>query len=364
MKIAFYAPLKSPNHPVPSGDRLMARLLLRALTLAGHEVVLASELRSFHKNPDTELPDVRAAVASEVERLTKAYKAGEKPDLWFCYHPYYKAPDWIGSELCQRFDMPYVTAEASYSQRRNLGVWAEFQAHLLETVKNAALNLCFTERDVRGLEAVAPQSKLTRLSPFIDAEPFLAKTPLPEPGALATVAMMRPGDKMSSYTTLAQALSKLEYLPWRLRVVGDGPCGDAVRALFAGFSPGRIEWLGEQPPEAVAEILSTASLYVWPGHGEAYGLAYLEAQAMGLPVVAQAVAGVPEVVANRVTGLLTPVDDVDAFSSAIAQLLTHPDQRMIMGDAARVRVKSHHTLPAASSQLSTHLMSALEKHHV
>ena len=34
MKIAFYAPLKSPNHPVPSGDRLMARLLMMAITLA------------------------------------------------------------------------------------------------------------------------------------------------------------------------------------------------------------------------------------------------------------------------------------------------------------------------------------------
>ena len=38
MRIAFYAPLKSPNHPVPSGDRLMARLLIAALQRAGHDV--------------------------------------------------------------------------------------------------------------------------------------------------------------------------------------------------------------------------------------------------------------------------------------------------------------------------------------
>ena len=42
--------------------------------------------------------------------------------------------------------------------------------------------------------------------------------------------------------------------------------------------------------------------YVWPGTGEAYGIAYMEAQAAGLPVVAQKTAGVPEVVKDGVTG--------------------------------------------------------------
>lgn len=342
----------------------MARLLLRALALAGHDVSLASDLRSFHAQPDTDMLDLRRQAASEVERLARLYEEGGKPDLWFCYHPYYKAPDWIGPALCRQFDIPCVTAEASYSNRRNLGVWTDFQAHLLETVKTAALNLCLTDRDCRGLEAAAPQAKLARLAPFIDAEPFFAKSTQPQSGVLATVAMMRAGDKLSSYTALAKALSKLEHLPWRLKVVGDGPCADEVRALFAAFAPERIEWLGQQVPEAVAEILSTASLYVWPGHGEAYGLAYLEAQSMGLPVVAEAVAGVPEVVADGVTGLLTPAGDEDAFSAAIAQLLTHADQRNTMAKAARARVERHHTLPAASLRLSALLTSALEKHHV
>lgn len=47
MRIALYAPMKSPAHPVPSGDRTMARLLVRALELAGHRVALASDLRVF-----------------------------------------------------------------------------------------------------------------------------------------------------------------------------------------------------------------------------------------------------------------------------------------------------------------------------
>ena len=46
MRIAFYAPLKAPTHPVPSGDRRMARLLMAALEAGGHHVTLASTLRS------------------------------------------------------------------------------------------------------------------------------------------------------------------------------------------------------------------------------------------------------------------------------------------------------------------------------
>jgi hypothetical protein len=52
MRIAFYAPLKPPDHPIPSGDRRVAQLLLDALRLAGHEPVLVSRFRSHDGNGD------------------------------------------------------------------------------------------------------------------------------------------------------------------------------------------------------------------------------------------------------------------------------------------------------------------------
>ncbi|HJS32647.1 MAG TPA: glycosyltransferase family 1 protein, partial [Alphaproteobacteria bacterium] len=47
MRIVFYAPLKPPDHPVPSGDRRMAQLLIAACESAGHEVELAARFRSY-----------------------------------------------------------------------------------------------------------------------------------------------------------------------------------------------------------------------------------------------------------------------------------------------------------------------------
>ena len=51
MKIAFYAPMKPPDAPRPSGDRTIARLLLRAMAIAGHEATVASAVRSYMAAP-------------------------------------------------------------------------------------------------------------------------------------------------------------------------------------------------------------------------------------------------------------------------------------------------------------------------
>jgi glycosyltransferase involved in cell wall biosynthesis len=164
--------------------------------------------------------------------------------------------------------------------------------------------------------------------------------------------MMRRGDKLDSYKMLAQALERIVHLPWTLSVVGDGPCRAEVEAQFAELPRERIDWLGAVEPEAVPAALREADIYVWPGCGEAYGLAYLEAQAAGLPVIAQNTAGVPEVVRDGLTGLLSPAGDVAAFALAIERLLTDAAERRRMADAAHRFVAGERSLEAAAARLA------------
>ena len=130
--------------------------------------------------------------------------------------------------------------------------------------------------------------------------------------------MMRPGDKLESYRLLARALERIAHLPWTIAVAGDGPCRQEVVAEFARLDPARLEWLGERQAADMPSIYGSGAIYAWPGYGEAYGLAYLEAQAAGLPVVAQDMDGVPGVVRNGETAILTPAGDMAAFADAIA----------------------------------------------
>ena len=68
MRLAFYAPLKPPDHPVPSGDRRMAQLLVQAWEKAGHQVELASRLAS-RRAEGPQQKEVAAAAAAERQRL-------------------------------------------------------------------------------------------------------------------------------------------------------------------------------------------------------------------------------------------------------------------------------------------------------
>lgn len=353
MRIAFYAPLKSPNHPVASGDRQMARMLVKALELGGHSVELASELRFYLREPESKsFAALKIKAREEAARLTRLWDRDGKPDLWFSYHPYYKAPDLIGPELASTFAIPYVTAEASYSRRRNVGLWADAQALVARAVEQAALNICFTQRDRQGLTDAIPDAALGMLSPFIDTSVFREMPVRGCPTRLVTVAMMRPGDKVESYCMLAQALGPIGHLPWTMSVVGDGPARHEVKAQFAGLPAGRIEWLGAIEPAAVPDVLYGGGIYVWPGYGEAYGVAYLEAQAAGLPVVAQDIAGVPEVVRDGQTGFLTRAGDVAAFASAIERLLARNDERTTMAAEARRFILEERSLGVAAARLA------------
>lgn len=262
MKIAFYSPLKSPYHPVPSGDRLMARLLMKAMTMAGHEVFVASELRSFLKQPDDPArPALIDEAGREIEAIAERWRQEGAPDLWFCYHPYYKAPDLLGPELVHRFGIAYVTAEASYSPKRNGMGWQAIQDGLLAALNGAAVNICFTARDREGLVRASPTLQWAILPPFIDAGAFLSNIPRPEPARLITVAMMRAGDKLSSYRTLSEALALLpETLDWTLDIIGDGPERAAVETMFSAFPDHRLGWHGEKSPTEIATLLSKASL--------------------------------------------------------------------------------------------------------
>lgn len=357
MKLAFYAPLKAPDHPVPSGDRQMARGLIGALRRAGHRVEVVSDLRAYLPDPQDKarFAALRAAAAAECARIGALWRREGPPDLWFCYHPYYKSPDLIGPDLCRDFALPWVSAEASLSRRRTQGIWAETQALVAQALTGAGVNFAMTARDRAGIAALAPGARILPLAPFIDIQ----ETPGPGPSSddlLVTVAMMRAGDKFDSYRALAQALALLPPdLNWRLAVAGAGAMGDEVRALFA---PGRVDWLGELPAAGVRALLARGGVYVWPGCGEAYGLAYLEAQAAGLPVVAWAAAGVPEVVADGETGILVAPGDPAGLAQAITRLLRDRDLRARMGRAARARVLARHSLDSAAATLEAGLRQA------
>jgi glycosyltransferase involved in cell wall biosynthesis len=373
MRIAFYAPLKSPTHGTPSGDRRVAGLLMDALARAGHQVELASSFRSFEPSGDAArqaaLRDQGIALGRQLAAQWRDGPAQARPDLWFSYHSYYKAPDWLGPEVSSAMGIPYVIAEASHAGKRAGGAWDLGHRGAQESIRRADLLLCPTRDDVAGLrEVAASPERITLLPPFLDAAPFRAaarrrqalRSDLARQHALdasvpwlAVAAMMRPGDKLASYGALARALGRLRDLPWRLLVAGDGSARGQVQAAFDAAIPERAAFLGALSLDAVAALYAAADLCVWPAVNEAYGMALLEAQAAGLPVVSCATRGVPDVVEHGRTGLLCAPADEAALAGLVRDLLCDEGKRSRLGAAAFAFASEERSIASAAVRLES-----------
>ena len=341
-RVAFHAPMKPPDHPVPSGDRRMARLFLDALGLAGYAPEVASDLRTRDgQGSRLAQEDLLDLAFGEVERLVTAWK-DDPPALWFTYHCYYKAPDLLGPDLSARFGIPYVIAEPSRARKRLTGPWSGFARRAEAAIDRADLLLTMTPHDRVALDRQARAGQV-----IADFPPFLDPGPDPGPKApsstlrLLTVAMMRGADKLASYRALSKILPGLEG-DWHLTVIGDGEHRDAVRAMLAPCGDRVTFTDGILDAAALRAQYEAADVVIWPGVNEAYGMVYLEAQAAGTPVVAQDWPG-PQAVIGPGSALV-PRDDPSAFRDAIRRVAG-------TGAASRAYVLERHGLDAAAARL-------------
>jgi glycosyltransferase involved in cell wall biosynthesis len=355
--------MKPPDHPQPSGDRRVARLLMAALAAAGHRVEVASRFRSYDGAGDVDRQRRLARLGERLAtRLIRRYRAGPaeaRPRAWITYHLYHKAPDRLGPAVADALGIPYLVAEASHAPKRAAGPWAEGLAAAAWAIGRADAVIGLNSADapcVRPL--LRPGAAYVSLAPFLDPGPYVAAArdrdahraalagrlgiAAAEPWLLA-VAMMRPGG--------------LADLPWRLLVAGDGPAAAEATAALAPLGD-RVVHLGLLGEEELIPVYAASDMLAWPAVDEAYGMALLEAQAAGVPVVAGLTGGVPDVVGDP-DMLVAPGDDA-AFAGRIAAVLTDPGFRRAKGAEAQARVVANHGLEAAARTLDAALSLAAE----
>lgn len=378
MRIAFYAPMKPPTDPVPSGDRLVARLLVEALARTGATVDLAARFRSYDRGDGGRQARLEQLGARLAERLLQGYRRdpATRPDLWFTYHLYHKAPDHLGPRIADALGIPYAVAEASHAPKQAGGAW-DLGFRAAERAIGAADRIyCLNPGDAACLLPVVRASAvLAPLPLFIDTAPFRrdgaarraarrrldeafgfdAEAPL-----ILTVAMMRNDQKLASYTVLAEALAGLGTRRWSLLVVGAGPAEALVRQALAPFGD-RVRLAGLLQGEALRDAYAGAGIFAWPAVKEAVGAVFLEAAAAGLAVVAGRSGGIATVLDDGVTGLVVPAGGAAAMAGALARLLDDPAEVRRMGAAAAARARRVNDTAAASAFLRQDLEALIRQ---
>lgn len=155
---------------------------------------------------------------------------------------------------------------------------------------------------------------------------------------------------------LAQLPSKLE---WRLTHIGGGADLEALkrRAADSGIAD-RIDWLGARPQEDVLAAYRAADLFVLASRiaadGDRDGLpnVLMEAQSQKLACVATRVSAIPELIDHGRTGILVPPEDPAALTAALADLISDPRQRQVLGEAGELRVRGAFSLDAGIERLA------------
>lgn len=353
MTLAFYAPMKPPNHTVASGDRTIARHLLAALEHAGYNVELVATFQSREGRGNAE---VQSTLITQAEALLPQLIGKGRASnwrAWITYHNYYKAPDLLGPAVARALGIPYLQIEATRARKRLGGPWDRFAKAAENATDAADAVFYFTRRDAEALSAYAPAGQsLVHLRPFLPHTHAVQRQK--HEGPMLSVAMLRRGDKLHSYELIAAALAQLTHAEWHLEIAGDGPARPEIEALFAPFGA-HVRFLGLCDAKNLQAAYARAGLFLWPGVNEAFGMAYLEAQAAGLPIVAQNRPGVCDVLPPG------PYPEPDEGPTGLARMLekvhASPQVRARMSAHSRENFESRHTLEKAA----TVLRSTLEK---
>ena len=274
------------------------------------------------------------------------------------------APDgYAAMQLAEQLNVPLVTALHGYDvtlsdeamSRTRLGrAYLQGRSKLQKT--GALFLSCSHYVRARGLEMGYPADRTIVHSIGVDVERF--KPPgILGPREKSVLFVGRLVEKKGCGTLIEAMAGVQRRCPAaELVVIGGGPllAEYEARAVALGV---RCRFLGVQPAAVVRDRMSRASVFCVPsvvaasGDAEGFGMVFIEAQAMGLPVVSTLSGGIPEAVKNGETGLLVAERDPAALAEAILRLMQDQELWQQYSLAGRRNVVNHFNLAQQTGRL-------------
>ncbi|HEU5339743.1 N-acetyl-alpha-D-glucosaminyl L-malate synthase BshA [Edaphobacter sp.] len=200
----------------------------------------------------------------------------------------------------------------------------------------------------RTREAFGIQSEIEVIRNFVNCDIYVRN---PELFTAMRPRFAAPGEKLLVHLSNFRPVKRIHdvvevfarvnrAVPSRLMLIGDGPDRSDAEYLAREHNiQDRIHFVGKQ--DNVNELLPLADLMLLPSEMESFGLAALEAMACSVPTISTRVGGVPELIDDGRNGLLFPVGDVEAMSTAAITLLRDKHRLETMAKAARKTAQDH-----------------------
>lgn len=241
-----------------------------------------------------------------------------------------------------------LVSDPAYERARRYrlfeGTLEEFQEGGSQPVAALKRSRTVALRRARGV--IVPSRYLARIALGwgLDAERVVV-VPNPAPALAVEEAAERSGlvfaGRLTRQKALHTALDALVQVPEaKLLVIGDGPDRERLEqhATELGLN-GRVRFVGSVPRADVLKAFASAEALVLSSDWENFPHTAVEALALGTPLIATWVGGVPEIVSDGVNGLLVPPGSPDALAQALRRFLGSPELRARLASAARHSVE-------------------------
>src|SRR5581483_3691987 len=195
--------------------------------------------------------------------------------------------------------------------------------------------------EVERLIALMPElaSRISCIYNAVDI-PTLEPTSLPDPPRLLCIGRLA---RQKRFDLALRAFARIHpVVPHaRLSILGDGTERAALEQLASDLDLNSgVDFPGWIEPKRIPEHINQATAVVLPSDSEGLPLVGVQTGQMARPLIGTRVGGVPELIVDGETGLLTAPGDVDALANAMRIILTQPTYAAALGHAARQRVKN------------------------
>ena len=344
-------------YPTHGGSGVVASELAIGLAQKGHEIHIVSyappfRLRSFHPNIIIHEVDVASypLFKSPSYELGLAAKLVELAEIHHLdiIHAHYAIPHAASAYLARQIfndprlktvttlhgtDITLVGADPSFRRvvkfaiEKSDGVTAVSQY-----LKNRTIEEFDIRREIRVIYNFIDPGRPARNRGLCSREAFAPRGEKILMHASNFRPVKRAGDVVRIF---AQVRARI---PAKLLLVGDGPDRPFVQQLVQEMNLGPdVHFLGEQ--DQLEPLFLCADLFLLPSEQESFGLTALEAMNCGVPVIATAIGGLPEVIALGETGYLLPVGDIAGMAAKAVEILSDPTAYELFKARARRRAE-------------------------
>jgi sugar transferase (PEP-CTERM/EpsH1 system associated) len=242
-------------------------------------------------------------------------------------------------------------AQASAGEPRRRAVVRRLAFEMADRVLTVSCQL----RDFHAGRTGFPASRIgvihngvdpTRFSPHVeDRVRVREELGIPETAfCIGCVANLVPVKDHATLLEAVDALAQDGPRDWRVLLIGEGPERPRLQSWVAARPRWRDRAVFLGSSGRVRELLRAMDVFVLPSVAEGICNSLLEAMATGLPVIAAAVGGNPEVIVDGVSGLLFPARNASALAAHLSRLSTQPRARAALGEGALARVRSEFSM--------------------